>query len=717
MKLKKLLKISVIFTLFSIQIGTCQTQIGNNIDGEAANDFSGHGLAISSDGSVVAVGAAFNDQGGNAAGHVRVFKNIANVWTQLGSDIDGAFASGNTGQSLALSGNGLVLAVATLESPNFTGQVDVYNFNGTNWIPVGSSIFGVNNFNYAGQSLSLSFDGSILAVNELNFNGTGNDLGQVRVFQNVANSWTQIGASIIGTLNSGNFGISIDLSANGNTLAIGSDLYNENGTQSGTVKIFRLVANNWVQLGANINGLAPSERIGRNVCISDDGLVVSFTAISTNPITNQTASTARVYHNLSNTWTKIGNDLYVDGHILSSGRNLSMSSDGSIIALSQSNLDSGTGLVKIFQNSGGGWQQVGSDINGVDVDELFGYSIALSADGTKLVSAAPKNTATLGIRTGRTRVYNLPIPGTILSFEGTNDYVNFSTPSIITMAQFTTEFWLRPASNSALNQRILSTNSDTFEIAIGSDNKIRIYDLIMGWQDGPTVVQNTWQHITIVKNSSNYLIYVNGSLTNTIASTNTVDQFSLFRLGARYSNTLENANFSIDELKIWNFSKTAIDVANQFACISAGTETGLVTYFRFNQGLAGFNNVGITNLLATTGTNGTLQNFSLIGNTSNWLQSWTALNTTNCSLLSIETKQLNAEISIYPNPTNHILNIENINNISASFEIFDLNGRKVLNGKLNKNSNQITVENLQNGIYILKLKKDNEFVIKQIIKN
>jgi len=67
-------------------------QLGNDIDGEAAGDNSGQALAISSDGRRVAIGAGGNDGNGNRSGHVRVFEWSGNAWLQLGDDIDGEAA-------------------------------------------------------------------------------------------------------------------------------------------------------------------------------------------------------------------------------------------------------------------------------------------------------------------------------------------------------------------------------------------------------------------------------------------------------------------------------------------------------------------------------------------------------------------------------------------------------------------------------------------------
>ena len=48
-------------------------QKGGDIDGEAADDFSGWSVSLSSDGSIVAIGADGHDGNGNRSGHVRVY--------------------------------------------------------------------------------------------------------------------------------------------------------------------------------------------------------------------------------------------------------------------------------------------------------------------------------------------------------------------------------------------------------------------------------------------------------------------------------------------------------------------------------------------------------------------------------------------------------------------------------------------------------------------
>ena len=68
------------------------TQIGQDIDGEAADDYSGESVSMSADGLTVAIGASSNDGSGvGAIGHVRVFEfnSGTSIWDQKGQEIDG----------------------------------------------------------------------------------------------------------------------------------------------------------------------------------------------------------------------------------------------------------------------------------------------------------------------------------------------------------------------------------------------------------------------------------------------------------------------------------------------------------------------------------------------------------------------------------------------------------------------------------------------------
>ncbi len=51
-----------------------QKQIGIDIEDEISGDGSGNSVSFSSDGTIVAIGAPYNDGNGDDSGHVRVFE-------------------------------------------------------------------------------------------------------------------------------------------------------------------------------------------------------------------------------------------------------------------------------------------------------------------------------------------------------------------------------------------------------------------------------------------------------------------------------------------------------------------------------------------------------------------------------------------------------------------------------------------------------------------
>ena len=88
-----------------------RAQIGSDIDGEAANDGSGFSVSLSSDGSIIAIGATGNDGNGTSSGHVRVYKNVSGTWSQVATDIDGEAENDLSGVSVSLSSDGSTVAI------------------------------------------------------------------------------------------------------------------------------------------------------------------------------------------------------------------------------------------------------------------------------------------------------------------------------------------------------------------------------------------------------------------------------------------------------------------------------------------------------------------------------------------------------------------------------------------------------------------------------
>ena len=113
-----------------VSASTTIDQVGSDIDGEAADDYSGISTSLSSDGTIVAIGAFGNDDNGNSSGHVRLYEWDGTAWQQKGNDIDGEAVGDNSGWSVSLSSDGTIVAIGAYSNDgngNSSGHVRVYS--------------------------------------------------------------------------------------------------------------------------------------------------------------------------------------------------------------------------------------------------------------------------------------------------------------------------------------------------------------------------------------------------------------------------------------------------------------------------------------------------------------------------------------------------------------------------------------------------------------
>lgn len=142
--------------------GSAWVQLGASIVGENFADNSGNSVSLQN--NTLAIGAWQNDGNGTDSGSTRVYHWNGTQWNQLGQDIDGELANDYSGAIVSLSANGLTVAIGAIFNPIITenGQVRIYDYNGTVWIQRGYDIDGVN-FAQAGIC-SMSNDATSVAV-------------------------------------------------------------------------------------------------------------------------------------------------------------------------------------------------------------------------------------------------------------------------------------------------------------------------------------------------------------------------------------------------------------------------------------------------------------------------------------------------------------------------------------------------------------------------
>ena len=84
----------------------------------------------------------------------------------------------------------------------------------------------------------------------------------------------------------------------------------------------------------------------------------------------------------------------------------------------------------------------------------------------------------------------------------------------------------------------------------------------------------------------------------------------------------------------------------------------------------------------------------------------------------IENKENLSNYSIFPNPASDFIKIKSLNNVIFNVDIYNANGIKVKSSIFNSNFNTISTENLNNGLYLLKIWNHNHCEnIKIVVKH
>ena len=188
-----------------------------------------------------------------------------------------------------------------------------------------------------------------------------------------------------------------------------------------------------------------------------------------------------------------------------------------------------------------------------------------------------------------------------LHFDGVNDRVYSKFDGISGNKPRTIEAWIHTTYVSGLE--VITTwgspgNNFTFSVNSGF---LRILNGPSSYTSTAMVADTSWQHVAITFNDSllnKYSLYLNGNLIFSIdlsASTNTGAMSDLI-IGMRNDNKYYWKG-KIDELRIWDYDRSATQILNNMNRELCLTEPGLKAYYKFNQGLPSGNNAAINKLI------------------------------------------------------------------------------------------------------------------------
>ena len=659
-----LLIVTMLITSTIVNAQWTQTQLGNDIDGEAAFDQSGRSVSISSDGNMVAIGAKYNDGNGSDAGHVRIYQYSATAWTQLGSDIDGEAADDMSGCSVSLNSNGNTVAIGADGNDgngSNAGHVRVYRYNGTSWIQLGSDIDGEAASDESGYSVSLSSDGNTVAIGAESNDGNGSDAGHVRVYHYNGSSWTQLGSDIDGEAAGDLSGCSVSLSYDGSVVAIGAKYNGGNGSYAGNVRIYKDSSGTWVQVGSDIDGEAAFDHSGYSVSLSSDGNTVAIGARS-NDGNGSYAGHVRVYQYSATAWTQIGNDIDGETSGDQSGYSVSLSSDGNTVAIGALYNDgngSQAGHARVYRYSAAIWTQIGSDIDGEAASDESGYSVSLSSDGNTVAIGARSNGGN-GNYAGHVRVYHFC----------------FNTSSIDTQTACDSLLWIDGNTYTSNND----TATHIINNAAGCDSTITL-DLTVNYSNTGTDTQTACY---------SYL-WIDG---NTYTSNNNTATHTLSNVAG--CDSVVTLDLTINTVDVSVTTASATLTAN----LAGATYQWIMCPYSFPIGNA-------TNQSFSPPTNGY---YAVI------INDGTCIDTSACYYVSgvgIGENENTSPIHIYPNPTSGVITIDG-KNIEA-IEVLNINGQIIKEIAVTEEQFNIDLSSHAKGVYFINIKTDKGIVIEKIV--
>lgn len=230
-------------------------------------------------------------------------------------------------------------------------------------------------------------------------------------------------------------------------------------------------------------------------------------------------------------------------------------------------------------------------------------------------------------------------------FRGTNNYVapvvtssqanglnfssslqNYATLPAATYfsGNFTIECWVKPTSHTNWSRIIdfgngAGNNNVLFATSYGTSGKPGFYVGGAQYSANDQIPLNQWTHLAATLSGNTATIYINGVASGTA-------NFPVPANVVRNSNFIGRSNWgwgdpapaaTFDELRIWSVAKTGAQIQASMNNELAGNESGLVAYFKFNEGVSCGNNTAITTLLNSATSSGTAYNATLSGFTLN----------------------------------------------------------------------------------------------------
>lgn len=229
----------------------------------------GYSVDISSNGKIIAVSGTHFPASNIHRGIVNIYEKINNQWIQIGESIEGDFDRDQSGWDIDLNQDGNLIAISSLSNSNNgedSGQVRIFNYENNSWIQHSQPLYGYTEHLSFGWKISLSENGKYLIVGApIDWTGVSTDTHYAEVFEFIDNNWQTKGKRILGLNNGENFGYDVEITSDGNRVAISSPS-NENCP----IQLYDYIEDDW-QLVASINSEIEFNSLGLSIDMTSSG--------------------------------------------------------------------------------------------------------------------------------------------------------------------------------------------------------------------------------------------------------------------------------------------------------------------------------------------------------------------------------------------------------------------------------------------------------------
>jgi hypothetical protein len=360
-----------------IESGVENYFVKQKLTGDTAGDQFGKIVSMNSSGTILLMSSRLDDDGGTNAGAALIYTGSAiNGW-QLKQKLTGDSANDQFGVSAKMNNDGSVLMIGgNTDSSNGggAGAAFVYTGNAINGWQLKQKLTGSAG-DFMGVSVAINNNANILAMSGPNNDEGGINAGVVALYTgNAINGW-QLKQRIIGSVNSAEFGTSMDMNESGSMLLIGRSRF-----LGGALIYTGDFSSQWVLKQTLTGSGSATSRYGESVATDANGSIV----IMGGPLDDFNADEGGVLiytGNLINGWTfkqKLTGDNTNDQF----GTSVDINSNGTTLIVGEVNDEPG-GSASIYTGNINTTWQFKQKLTGNNISaDNFGSSVATNVDGT-----------------------------------------------------------------------------------------------------------------------------------------------------------------------------------------------------------------------------------------------------------------------------------------------------------------------------------------------